>query len=309
MNTNKITGLSGPISNSEPVTKQYGDSTYLTDAVFVMQDNIGMGGHTVTNIGTPTNNTDAATKKYVDDKKCKFSDGVTTTNDVDISTYGFNNGFKFNSGAYSIGMDASGPPSALVNKHSLETAGLIGIDSFSPTLKNLFPHRFLMWTPTSHTAVYKEPLFNCDPTYRTATDGCELILSFRSDLPTGIYKYSFDIFLPSSKLINVFLYGECGGTGYKASTKYKYWEWTGTNKVQQADASGGYFLRGLGSKIHIEGAFRYYGKYLENYGMAHTLGEGGQLFEFVVQKLTANTSEPKLFGLDMSWIFENDAAG
>ena len=33
-----------------------------------MTDNIGMGGHTVTNLGTPTNNTDAATKKYVDDK-------------------------------------------------------------------------------------------------------------------------------------------------------------------------------------------------------------------------------------------------
>ena len=43
--------------------------------------------------------------------------------------------------------------------------------------------------------------------------------------------------------------------------------------------------------------------------MAHSLGEGGQLFEFVVQKLTANTSKPKLFGLDMSWIFENETAG
>ena len=43
--------------------------------------------------------------------------------------------------------------------------------------------------------------------------------------------------------------------------------------------------------------------------MAHSLGEGGQLFEFLVQKLTANTSEPKLFGLDMSWIFENKTAG
>ena len=68
MNANKITGLGCPTSNSEPVTKQYGDNTYLTDAGFVMSDNIGMSGHTVTNLGTPTNNTDAATKKYVDDK-------------------------------------------------------------------------------------------------------------------------------------------------------------------------------------------------------------------------------------------------
>ena len=45
-----------------------------------------------------------------------------------------------------------------------------------------------------------------------------------------------------------------------------------------------FYLNRWGSKIHIEEAFRYYGKYLENYGMAHTLGEGGQLFEFVGQK-------------------------
>ena len=48
------------------------------------------------------------------------------------------NYIKFDSGAYSIGIDASDPPSALVNKHSLETAGLTGIDSFSPTVKIYF---------------------------------------------------------------------------------------------------------------------------------------------------------------------------
>ena len=68
MNANRITYVPFPLTNNEPVTKQYGDRTYLTDAGFVMQDNIGMGGHTVTNLGTPTNNTDVATKKYVDDE-------------------------------------------------------------------------------------------------------------------------------------------------------------------------------------------------------------------------------------------------
>ena len=88
MNSNKIINLPDPQRGNEPVSKQYGGRNYLTDAGFVMSDNIGMAGHTVTNLGTPTNNTDAATKKYVDDKKCKFSNGVTTTNDVDISVYG-----------------------------------------------------------------------------------------------------------------------------------------------------------------------------------------------------------------------------
>ena len=109
-----------------------------------MSNNIGMGGHTVTNLGTPTNNTDAATKKYVDAKKCKFSDGTTNTSDVDVSVYGFDNAVKFSSGAHSIGIDASAPPTALVNKHSLETAGLVSIGSFSQTVKGLFPHRILM---------------------------------------------------------------------------------------------------------------------------------------------------------------------
>ena len=126
------------------MTKQYDDRTYLTDAGFVMQDSIGMGGPTVINIGTQTNDTDAATKKYVDDKKCKFSDGTTNTSDVDISVYGFNNAVKFSSGAHSVDIDASDPPTALVNKHSLETAGLVGIGSFAQTVKGLFPHRILM---------------------------------------------------------------------------------------------------------------------------------------------------------------------
>ena len=138
MNTNKITGLGNPTTNSEPVTKQYGDSAYLTDGGFVMSDNIGMGGHTVTNLGTPTNNTDAATKKYVDDKKCKFSDDSTNTSDVDIKVYGFNHAVKFDSGAHSVSIDSSAAPSALVNLNSLETAGLIVPGSLSQSVKDTF---------------------------------------------------------------------------------------------------------------------------------------------------------------------------
>ena len=66
MNTNKITGLGNPTTNSEPVTKQYGDNAYLTNGGFVM------GGHKITNLGLPTNNSDGVNKKYVDDKKCKL---------------------------------------------------------------------------------------------------------------------------------------------------------------------------------------------------------------------------------------------
>ena len=72
MHGNKITGLGNPTTRSEPVTKYYGDSTYLTNGGFVMRNNIGMGDHKITNLGTPTNNTDGVNKKYVDDKKYKL---------------------------------------------------------------------------------------------------------------------------------------------------------------------------------------------------------------------------------------------
>ena len=65
----------------------------LMDAGFSMKAGINMGNHKVTNLGTPTNNTDAATKKYVDDKECKFKDGTTTTSDMDLRTSAF--GFEF----------------------------------------------------------------------------------------------------------------------------------------------------------------------------------------------------------------------
>ena len=138
MNSNKVINPPDPQRSNESVTKQYGDRNYLTDGGFVMSDNIGMGGHTVTNLGTPTNDTDAATKKYVDDKKCKFSDGTTNTSDVDIKVYGFNHAVKFDSGAHSVSIDASAPPSALVNLDSLENAGLIVPGSLSQAVKDTF---------------------------------------------------------------------------------------------------------------------------------------------------------------------------
>ena len=245
MNTNKITGLGNPTSNSEPVTKQYGDSAYLTDGGFVMSDNIGMGGHTVTNLGTPTNNTDAATKKYVDDKKCKFSDAITNTSDVDIKVYGFNHALRFDSGAHSIAIDSSSAPTALVNRDSLENGGLLGIDSFSPTIKGLFPHRLLMAKGNvgNFTVIHKDQtVFDTNGVSLTSyASGVELEVSFKTALPNGIYKYIFDIFLTSSQSVKVFLYGECGGTGYKATTTYEHWDGTARGTSSQNNVVDGIF--------------------------------------------------------------------
>ena len=39
------------------------------------------------------------------------------------------------------------------------------------------------------------------------------------------------------------------------------------------------------------------------------MSQTGSFNEFVVQKLTKVSSEPKLLGLSMSWVFENETAG
>ena len=121
-----------------------------------------MGGHTVTNLGTLTNNTDTATKKYVDDKECKFKDGSTTTDIVDLRYDNANNRFTFHDdigflNAYNI--NSSSLPASLVTLHSLQSGGLVGIKIFSQTVQGLFPHRLLMAKGNvgNFTVIHRDP--------------------------------------------------------------------------------------------------------------------------------------------------------
>ena len=124
MNSNKIINLPDPQRGNEPVTKQYGDRTYLTDGGFVMNDNIGMNNHMVTNLGTPTNNNDAATKKYLDDKRCTFKNGTTSISMVDLRDTGLNgavelyNNITFDGGAYCQDLGPSSVGKSIINKNT-----------------------------------------------------------------------------------------------------------------------------------------------------------------------------------------------
>ena len=129
MNTNRITYVPDPLTNNEPVTKQYGDRTHLTDSGFVM------------GLGTPTNDTDVANKKYVEDKKCKFKDGTTTTSDIDLRSDGFHNDVTFHAGATCQDINSSSSSNAIINKNSLETGHLITLQSLSPALAVFFSLR------------------------------------------------------------------------------------------------------------------------------------------------------------------------
>ena len=144
MNSNKIINLPNPQRDNEPVTKQYGNKTYLTDTGFVMNDNIGMNNHMVTDLGTPRNNNDAATKKYVDDKRCTFKDGTTSVSMVDLRNTGLGgtvelyNNITFDGGAYCPDLRPSSVGKSIINKNTLQTGQLITIQSLAPALSRMF---------------------------------------------------------------------------------------------------------------------------------------------------------------------------
>ena len=321
MKSNKIIHLPDPQRGNEPVTKQYGDRTYLTDAGFVMNDNIGMNNHMVTNLGTPTNNNDAATKKYVDDKRCTFKDGTTSISMVDLRDTGLNgavelyNNITFDGGAYGQDLGPSSVGKSIINKNTLQTGQLITMQSLSPALSRMFQTAVkkellvIKGKPTSNTVIYKDPFVSGNPTFTTDSSSVELTMSFTNDLPNGNYKYEFDLILASSETIKVFLYGECGGTGYKATTWYQHWNGTFHGHTKQDNANGGYFHLAYGTHIHFEGHFRNFGNNVVNFGKSYGMNESGAYNEFVVQKLTVNPSETKIFGLSMTWLFENNTAG
>ena len=257
MNANRITYVPDPLSSNEPVTKQYGDRNYLTNAGFVMQDNIGMSGHTVTNLGTPTNDTDAANKKYVDDKKCKFKDGSTNTGEVDIRAagaqggVGFYDDVTFHAGAKCQDLNSStSTGEEIINKNTLETGQLITLQSITPSLARMLQTAIrkellvLQGKPTSHSVICKDPSVNGNPSFTTDASSVDLTISFTNNLSNGIYKYMFDLIFSTSTSVKVFLYGECGGTGYNATMWYDHWNGSSRGGSTQNDVNGGYFHRG-----------------------------------------------------------------
>ena len=102
MGNHKITGVRVPTSSSDAATKKYVDdhisssspdlSDYLEkDGTVAMTGNLNMGTKKIVNLAAPTANTDAATKKYVDDKPSGSGDfkkdgSVTMTGNLNMGT-------------------------------------------------------------------------------------------------------------------------------------------------------------------------------------------------------------------------------
>ena len=213
---------------------------------------------------------------------------------------------------YGTEITSTSLPATLVTLNSLQRGGLLGINSFSPLIKALFPHRLIM----AKGNVANFTLLHQDQTVRTNgisltsyAKGVELDIGFKSDLANGIYRYILDLFLTSSENMQIFFYGECGGTGFKATTTYEHWSGTAHGTGKQNNVANGYFLRMHGSHIHLSGTFRNYGRKIINYGKAYGMNEVGSYNEFVLQNLSANQNKRVFLGSVMKWLFENEAAG
>ena len=69
MNNNRVYNVPNPTGSQQPVTLTFGDQTYLrVNGTNSMTEPLNMNNKKIINLQTPIINTDAATKKYVDDK-------------------------------------------------------------------------------------------------------------------------------------------------------------------------------------------------------------------------------------------------
>ena len=106
-----------------------------------MRGPLSLGNNEIYGVNDPVTNKSAANKQYVDNKKAFFSDGVMTTDVVNIRNLVGNVGFfsdvTFHSGVHCQDIDSSSPSSAIVNKNVLQTGGLFEPNSFIPTIEGL----------------------------------------------------------------------------------------------------------------------------------------------------------------------------
>ena len=139
----------------------------------------------------------------------------------------------------------------------------------------------------------------------TDSNSIMLNISFTSDLQNGIYKYIFYLYFSATKSIKV-LTKECGGFGYKANTIYEHWNVTLQGNDTQTNANGGFFHRGYGRRLTFSGEFRHFGDHLKGLGVSYSVNSEGIYNRFLKQELEKIPSEPKLLGLSMTWLFEEE---
>ena len=287
MNNNKITNLPDPTLANDPITKQYANRVYLTDSGFTMQDNIGMDGHEIIGLNSnPSDDTAAVSKSY--------TDTVYIKKGIDID----------------------------MNGHRITGLPIIPLTSGEPITKGFVEKYYTDYTnimtfkgkPGSVTILRQDNMVD-SPENGRATEtldfskvgsSYQINFSVQPKLPNGVYTYEMDVVLTTSRGYNVMLWGDCGGSGYNASSKYKYWSWSYENKIAHNDVQGGLFHRGTGKRVRIQGSFLNQGTRI--YGQEISLSldyENGITYEFVMQDLVSRSTD-HILGNSIYFVFEPD---
>ena len=92
---------------------------------------------------------------------------------------------------YGTEITSSSLPASLVTLNSLQSGGLLGINSFSPLIKTLFPHRLVMakGNAGNFTVVHQDDTISTKGiTLTSAANYVKLYIPFKKALPNGIYK-------------------------------------------------------------------------------------------------------------------------
>ena len=74
----------------------------------------------------------------------------------------------------------------------------------------------------------------------------------------------------------------------------------------QVNANGGFFHRGCGRRLTFSGEFRHFGDHLRGFRVSYSVNSAGVYNRFLKQELEKIPTEPKLLGLDMTWLFEEE---
>ena len=283
MGNHKITNLPDPTLANDPVTKQYATRVYLTDSGFTMQDNIGMNNHEILDLNpTPSNDAAAVSKSYTDTVYIKKG------TDIDMSG------------------------------HRITGLPIIPLTSGEPITKYFVERYYSDYTnimtfkgkPGNVTILHKDDMVDTPENGRARQtldfskvgDSYQINFSVQPKLPNGVYTYEMDVVLTTSRGYNITLWGDCGGSGYNASTKYKYWSWSFENKIAQNNAQGGYFHR----RTRIKGSFLNQGARI--YGQEISLSldyEEGKTYEFVMQDLVSRSTY-HILGNAIYFVFDPD---
>ena len=335
-------GLPTPTQDSDAATKKWvtDDFPTKTDILngFTMKGPLDMGGHKIYDVRTPTNDKDAANKKYVDDHSETFKDGSTTTSRLDIrrvlSSIGIFEDVTFHSGAFSQDVTSASPSNAVVNKNTLLNWGLIDLDSFVNPLKlflrtlqeKMFDYNMSLLlfkgSVASHSIKHMDSSLVNNFVLRKVGNDTQLTVHFKNDLTHGVYSYEFEVSSDHTSGFDVYMYGECGGSGFHAETMYRYWFSTDYNTGKdfnprkQVKSRGGYFHRGSGKKVQFVGSFRYTGDTIVNRGKPYSLNTDtsvstGKTYEFMVQKLTLDplATSSSILGSSLTFVIEPDSNG